>query len=129
MSNTLYYKTTSVTHRNAILAALIELGYKWHNDRRFPTPTTIEEKYGFAHYPVIQLCKKSKEICGVPDSRGDTFCTLEDLLAPPPVSIPVPVGDYTANVTADPNIRVGCQTVTIDQVRAIVTAWESLQPK
>lgn len=126
MQNNLLFKTTSVAQRNALLAALLELGYKWHGKNKW-TARMIEETYPFRIHPTICIARSDRSMAG---NDQPSTCTIDELLFVLPETRNVTVGTYQASITSGTdNIIVGCQTVTIQQVRDVVAAWEELNRK
>lgn len=126
---TVSFLTTSVQQRNAILAALFQLGWKWHGNDECTTPKAVEEQYSQQNYPVIT---RHAYIAGNTSLGCDNYCTLEELLVPKaPDSVKVKLSyDYCAEIKpGSDNIDVGCQTFPIAAIREVVAQWEKLNPK
>lgn len=129
------FKSESAVHRKAILAALLEVGLKWHDgDDGDLTPKEIEERFPFEDYPVIVWDKEDSDsglgICGDVYSY-DKYNSLDSFLKKEAGKISGIItvdltDDYEAKINKD-NIEVGCQVIPFEKVEEVYNKMKELR--
>lgn len=118
--------TKTPSERTALLASLLALGYKWHNEDSW-TVKTIDTKFPFTNYSSLRVV--DREIMGIKRVNVDALAwpkDAEEILKSLSSEIVVDnVGDYTAFISKD-GIRVGCQTISLKKFQEIAEAVKTI---
>ena len=126
----------SAQQRTAYLSALFSLGFVWHRGLSDPYTSAAEvnKAYPFFDYPNLVVKLEHGSIAGESADFTYGYTTLDAIIEmmTKPYSKKAATSvklnqQYSAEIKpGSPDIQVGCQTISIDAIRAVVAAYDDL---